>query len=696
MKTRLWFLAAMLCMVLPIFANGVLVTGEGNNQYYQLLNSSVTVSVEDQVAVVTTSQEFSNLFADNLPKYVFPMPEGASATQLRWYYNMKWYIASFAPIVQDSLPPNPSGGWPFNLQTYMGDNPLFYNFDNPIDSGENIRVELTYVQLLPYSEGNVSFNYKNNYTILQNDPLGSMNFTLDLSSQRSITGIEMIGLPGTTTNDGTSAQVHFSADNVLANTDYRVVYSLDPEQFGLFSLSTKLNEVPDDHPEGFFLFIAEPDPNDNQVVIDKTFSLIIDRSGSMYGYRMTQAKNVANYIINHLNPNDVFNILSFSDGITDLWGEHLIANTTNRQTAINYVNSLQAVGATNISGAFSSSVPQFNNANPANANIIIFITDGEPTYGITETSALRAHVASLFNQVELDINLFNFGIGANFNQQLLTLLALDHNGLAAFLNDNEFEPEVTAFFNKISNPVLIQPSIEFSEAAGITEVYPPALPNVYQGYQMLVSGRYGQGGATSLVLNGQTYNQPVSYEYDMELAETLLPDKQFLTKIWAKMKIEYLMTMYHSHPVGSAEAEAYKQQIIDISLAYGVISAFTSFTSGDPDDPDDPGTSAEDDNISPQPSPAYSLKGNFPNPFNPSTTIRFSVNRDVNKLVKVKIYNLRGQVVKVLALQVNGKGDYEVIWDGTDMLGKPQPSAVYFYVIDFGSAQLSGRMVMSK
>ena len=128
-----------------------------------------------------------------------------------------------------------------------------------------------------------------------------------------------------------------------------------------------------------------------------------------------------------------------------------------------------------------------------------------------------------------------------------------------------------------------------------------------------------------------------------------------------------------------------------------MISPFTSFSGGDPGDPGGGGGGGIDINDDAAiPMAAYSLKGNFPNPFNPSTTIRFAVNKDANKLVKVRIYNLRGQVIKVLALYVNGKGEYEVVWDGTDMKGSLMPSAVYFYVIDFGEAQLSGRMVMSK
>ena len=92
----------------------------------------------------------------------------------------------------------------------------------------------------------------------------------------------------------------------------------------------------------------------------------------------------------------------------------------------------------------------------------------------------------------------------------------------------------------------------------------------------------------------------------------------------------------------------------------------------------------------------YVLKGNYPNPFNPSTTIRFEVKKAINKMVQIRIFNLKGQLIKVLALQINRSGNYEIVWDGTDNLGLTVSSGTYYYVIDFGDAQLTGKMSMIK
>jgi len=68
---------------------------------------------------------------------------------------------------------------------------------------------------------------------------------------------------------------------------------------------------------------------------------------------------------------------------------------------------------------------------------------------------------------------------------------------------------------------------------------------------------------------------------------------------------------------------------------------------------------------------------NYPNPFNPQTSIRYSIPKET--MVNISVYNLRGQRVKTLVNSVHGAGRHEVIWNGTDELGQTVSSGVYFY-----------------
>jgi hypothetical protein len=208
---------------------------------------------------------------------------------------------------------------------------------------------------------------------------------------------------------------------------------------------------------------------------------------------------------------------------------------------------------------------------------------------------------------------------------------------------------------------------------------------------MIVSGRYDNPGNVNLTLNGEAFGNPVQYNYTLSLTDSSITDYQFLPKIWAKQKIEHLLIEYYSYNQNSFEVDSLKELIMTLSIQYGVITQFTSFSVG-VTDLEDETESPGDDMITKD----FRLLGNYPNPFNPSTKIRFSVGKDFHDLVEIRIYNSIGQLLRVLLLDVNGKGIYEITWNGLLQNGDIAPSDMYIYVIDFGSALLSGKMILLK
>ncbi|HLA63391.1 MAG TPA: VWA domain-containing protein, partial [Rhodothermales bacterium] len=460
----------------------------------------------------------------------------------------------------------------------------------------------------------------------------------------------------------------------------------------LFGFSTALPDtaVADGGPPGFLLFVAEPDPGDATETIAKVFTLIVDRSGSMIGNKIVQARAAARFIVNNLNPGDRFNIVDFATDVRSFRPTHVEYTPANRDAALAYVNAIVASGNTNISGAFSTAIPQFAAASDTTANIVVFFTDGQATSGITQTDPLLAHVRNLITQTETGVLLFTFGIGSDVNRQLLTLLATQNDGLVEFLDDDEVEDRISSFYLTIRNPVLLNATVAFSPAV-VTGVHPEALPNLYKGRQMIVSGRYSEAVPVTITLSGDAFGHPVSYAYTLDLIESADPGRLFLTKVWAKLTIEDLLIRYYALSPTSAAALALRAQIIELSLQFGVLSPFTSLTPTNPPNP----TENEDEPAEEEAVAGIVVLGNSPNPFHASTTLRFEVGAAVaGQVVLVRIYNTLGQLIRVLTVRVDGPGAYEVTWDGRLATGLPAPSGVYVYVLEAENAVASGRMTL--
>jgi hypothetical protein len=106
-------------------------------------------------------------------------------------------------------------------------------------------------------------------------------------------------------------------------------------------------------------------------------------------------------------------------------------------------------------------------------------------------------------------------------------------------------------------------------------------------------------------------------------------------------------------------------------------------------------SSIEDKNDDPLiPTIAEMTLSNFPNPFNPNTTISFSLPRESN--VNLSIYNIRGQKVKTLLNAKMTDGPHSVVWHGTDACGSSVGSGIYFYRLETEGFSKTSKMVLLK
>jgi flagellar hook assembly protein FlgD len=93
----------------------------------------------------------------------------------------------------------------------------------------------------------------------------------------------------------------------------------------------------------------------------------------------------------------------------------------------------------------------------------------------------------------------------------------------------------------------------------------------------------------------------------------------------------------------------------------------------------------------------FSLRQNYPNPFNPSTSIQYTVDgRQTSAPISLRVYNIRGQLVRILVDGEIEPGNHQVVWDGRDDKGKEVSSGIYFYRLAAGEHVATKKMLLLK
>ena len=112
------------------------------------------------------------------------------------------------------------------------------------------------------------------------------------------------------------------------------------------------------------------------------------------------------------------------------------------------------------------------------------------------------------------MRIYTFGVGDDVDAHLLDLLAETTRGCSAYVRPNEnLEMKVSAFSARIGRPVRTDLDLEISGGPRLVEIYPPRLPDLFQGEQLQVVGRYEGHGPATLTLKGHAGDERFSESF---------------------------------------------------------------------------------------------------------------------------------------------------------------------------------------
>jgi len=308
-----------------------------------------------------------------------------------------------------------------------------------------------------------------------------------------------------------------------------------------------------------------------------------------------------------------------------------------------------------------------------NSNSIIAFTDGR--------SPLDPRAINSVNLYKIGI--FPVGIGDDLDRARLEMTAgLNYGFVTYFKQDDNIKDGILQVFETINKPILKSTSIHFDKS-DVSQLVPDQLPSVFAGSYLFVAGRYKQPGTSNVTLSGQGLSDSAHFNFNVNYSQST-GDANFPEYIWAKEMMDALEREIAVY----GETQQGKDSLINLSLRYGMRSRYTAYIA----DYTTILSSVADKNnqvINPR---SY-IVGNYPNPFNPSTRIRFFIDgSSIGKIMLIKVYNLLGQLVRVIDISSFNTGWHEVLFDG-----KGLTSGIYFVTLQVDNKTIGAlKIIMTK
>lgn len=531
----------------------------------------VDVSVRDNIATTTIEQHFKNNTGRTLEaQYLYPLPEDANFSSFTLTINGK-------PVEGQIMEKDKARQTYNNIVRKLIDPGLLEYVDRktvrvsvaPIFADETKVIRLSYTQLLAADGGLYKYGYPFGFRQGERMPVENVTLSMDLKTTAALKTIYSPSHdPAVEREDDHRAGISLALDNSkpAGEKNFILYFSQDNKDISLASLDFKKSLSED----GFFLMtIKAPDAADTPSQ-PKDVILVIDTSGSMQGDKIRQAKSALGYIVNQLREEDRFNIVEFNTDVVTFKSGLLAADSRMKEEALDYVDNLTASGSTHIEGALKTAFALAEKSGSDRPAYVIFLTDGEPTVGITDTDGLVKVAEDANNN---NARLFNFGVDYNIDTILLNRLAEGNHGTATYVEpDENLETALTGFYKKIASPVLTNAKIDFGRFQ-VNSVYPREIGDLFAGTETILIGRYDDGGSTDVVLSGEINGEPVKYAFPVNWQDEVSTTHRHLPRLWAGRRIGYLLDNIRQH----GENDELKSEIIALSREYGIITPYTSF-----------------------------------------------------------------------------------------------------------------------
>ncbi|GIW93555.1 MAG: inter-alpha-trypsin inhibitor domain-containing protein [Pirellulaceae bacterium] len=544
---------------------------------YRIQELAIDAHVEDQAARVQMTQTFINTSSYPMEvQFVFPLPPDSAVDRLTFLVDGQEVPGKLLPAdearriyeqyVRRLRDPA--------LLEWLGQG-MFRTSVFPVPPGGKRQVILRYQQLLRRQDRLVHLHIPLATARYTSKPLEKLSVNISLACTSKLKNLYSPNHAVTIRRaDAQHAHVTYQATDVVPTTDFQLYFDMDAGPLSASLVSYR----PNDSEDGYFALLAAPDLGTSEAMIArKTVVLVVDRSGSMNGKKIEQAKEALRFIVNNLSQNDLFNIVVYDSEVELFRPELQRYNEESRSAALAFVDSIYAGGSTNIDSALTTAFNMLRHA--SGPQYVLFLTDGLPTVG--ERNELRIAANARQNN-QSRARLLAFGVGYDVNSRLLDRLTRENNGLSVYVRpDEDLEQAISLFYNRIRAPVLTNVVIDihiepngYTGGQPVNRVYPRHVSDLFAGEQLVLVGRYRYAGQGKVTIRGQLGSMEKSFEFPVNFVSKSTDHRyNFVEKLWAVRRIGEIIDELDLH----GKNDELIRELVELSTKHGILTPYTAF-----------------------------------------------------------------------------------------------------------------------
>jgi Ca-activated chloride channel family protein len=300
-------------------------------------------------------------------------------------------------------------------------------------------------------------------------------------------------------------------------------------------------------------------------------ALVLDRSGSMAGWKMAAARRAAARIVDTLTPADRFVVLAFDNVVEtppELPSGLADAADRNRFRAVRHLSALAARGGTDMLPALQRAATMLAGKDNRD-RVLVLVTDGQ----VGNEDQILQSLAPMLGSIRVH----TVGIDTAVNAAFLRRLATLSGGRCELVeSEDRLDEAMRNIHHRIGTPLVTDVTVR-SEGLEVDQhsLAPARLPDLFAGAPVVISGRYTSDDIGAVRVEGRLTDQTA-----WQTTVFAVPsENDSLPAIWARARIRDLEDSYVVRSTGQAELE---REIVDVSLRFHVLSRFTAFVAVDP------------------------------------------------------------------------------------------------------------------